>query len=404
MKIKNVISSVGLAMILGASMVQAASWEDLLQGVDGQTFQDDGHSHTGTLYNATIEYISVNGNGDGIFSDDEVVYIKITGPNGEVLETTENGHPGNLHPYELEAWAKANADALIKYIFGSDPMATATGTQNSVVEAATVIANSIIKNTKRSKEARAQLSGGTGYNSKVLLDAESASITNDGVKSKATSFTFDMNFDSETLNGEIGSVFIYKHVKSDQSNTKSHSLNLSPYYRFYQDISDDLYIAYVANVTANIHYLKSDVFTDGAGYLEYGAGLTIVPDYAINDQLSINGIIGVQIIEKYVPVSKLDGDLQFIAEAINNLPWQKSTNFGIGAQYEPIPNMLVNVNMLRVSQLGSEVESDKKNSMYYTASVNYYDNSWSYSLGYKTVRGVADYDEDAYMLGVQYNW
>jgi hypothetical protein len=388
--------------MMAFSLLEANSWEDVLKSVSGQNLQlnDNGVVTSGEVYKANFQYQVVDGNNNGKLDDNERVYVTISdGNEGSIATGTA------MTKDELTTWATENKDKFLEYIFGDNPTSGATGTQNSVTETSTAILQSVTNRTKRMRKATAKdvTEDGGMFNSQVMLNSEYASITYKGQDATSTNFMFDYFDDSETYAGEFGGMFIYKHVEADNLNTKVDTLNIAPYYRHYQDVSDDFYIAYVVNLAISLNYMKSDLFTDGAGYVEYGMGFSVVPDYAINDQWSVNGIVGFQALDKYIPTSQLDDEVKFIAEAVNDVPWQKSFNVGIGTQYEISNNMMFNANVLNVSMIGSD-DGDRDESLYLAASFYYFDEAWSYSLGYKTVQNVDNYDEDAYMLTIIYNW
>ncbi len=87
--------------------------------------------------------------------------------------------------------------------------------------------------------------------------------------------------------------------------------------------------------------------------------------------------------------------------ASNNTDLQKIANYGIGGEYRPKPNISINANIMQTKDLDSD--SNLK-ATYYVLQSNYYGELWNVGFGYKTVKNVSNYDEDTYMLTVQYNW
>lgn len=403
--------TLSLLMIMGLSQgVNAATqdendWAHILGGIkDSQTgrvgfLYDTNEQRLGTLYNASVDYQFRGGDGDGDFSSTESVLMRITLLSGETLNTETY-----MSPEELSAWADENADQLLKAVFGSDPSATVSGTTTSVA----AVSNEIIQLVSTSKQRKKATKGSQsksfdgGFSSLVVMDSEKASMNSNGIKGTSSALKF--SYDVEMKDGnDVGALFSYRKTKaSDVYNSKSSNILLSPYYKYYHTINDEIELIGVGNLLLNKRSLDSSLFQDFS-YLEYGAGLAVVPSYYVNDKLSFSLPIGIQTVKKKI-TSDVASSIDFIVDAINNLGFQTSVNYGLGAEYEIQPNWYANLNVLRTQEVGSDKSYNNDKVMYYNVGTTYYSEFWNYALGYKTVKNVLNYEEDAYMVSVQYNW
>ncbi|MBD3794083.1 MAG: hypothetical protein IE889_08015, partial [Campylobacterales bacterium] len=125
--------------------------------------------------------------------------------------------------------------------------------------------------------------------------------------------------------------------------------------------------------------------------------------YYINDDLSFSLPLGVQTIKKKINGNVPD-TVDFIVDAINDLGFQSSFNYGLGAEYAIKQNWYVNLDILQTQEVGADKSYDKDKITYYNLRTTYYGELFNYALGYKTVKNIANYDEDAYMVSIQYNW
>ena len=391
-------------ILIGLSQwANAADWEHILGEIrDNQTGErgvlyDTNERHSGTLYGASIDYQFRNGDSQGDFDSSEGVLMTITSASGEKLTTNQY-----MSPEELSNWANEHADQLLKSIFGTDPSATIGGTTTSVASASNEIMQ-LATMTKQRKKAKKDKEFNSGFSSLVVMDNEKASIHSNGVKGTSSAFKFI--YDTEMENGnDIGALFSYrKTTASDVYGSKATSVSLSPYYKYYYTINDKIEVMGVGNLLVNIRDLDSTLFKDFA-YLEYGAGLAAIPSYYVNDKLSFSLPIGIQTVKKSIPTNKVSSDVSFIVDAINNLGFQTSINYGLGAEYAIKPNWYANLDVLRTQEIGSNTTYNRDKVTYYNVGMAYYGELFNYRLGYKTVKNVSNYTEDAYMVSLQYNW
>ena len=130
-----------------------------------------------------------------------------------------------------------------------------------------------------------------------------------------------------------------------------------------------------------------------------------MPQYKITDSLSVDASLGYQYSKKYIPSSKVPEELEFVADAINNLEAMQTINYGVGAEYHFTQNWRANADILQVKQLATDdLEEGRDKATYYTIQTQIDLYNWTLGLGYKIVEDVKDYEESSYMATVKYNW
>lgn len=412
MKQKTKVSLIAFMLLLSQQGYSAEQdnqdWETILAGVkDDVTGQqgylyDTNQQRSGSLYNASVKYQFQGGNGDGDFESTEAVQMIITTLSGDTIST-----PGYLNPEQLSAWADEHADELLKAVFGTDPSATVSGTTTSVADASNTIIEQVAtskqqKRVKQNKKAQKAKAFDTSFSSLVIMDSEKANMKSN--RNKGTSSAFRFTYDKELKSGnDVGTLFSYRSTRaSDVYDSKSKSMLLSPYYEYYYTVNDDIEVIGVGNLLFNMRQMNSSLFNN-FDYYEYGMGLSAIPSYYVNDDLSFSLPLGVQTIKKKINGNVPD-TVDFIVDAINDLGFQSSFNYGLGAEYTIKQNWYVNLDILQTQEVGADKSYDKDKITYYNLRTTYYGELFNYALGYKTVKNIANYDEDAYMVSIQYNW
>jgi hypothetical protein len=388
-----------LLSIVVASSLFGGGWEDILKGsnADGQLI-DDGGSHTVTLYNSSFTY-TVNNN-DGIagnFSDTDTATVTLVS-NGKTI--TSGTTP--LTNDQLKSWATTNATSIIESIFGGDP-ASSLGGQNSAITTTEGIINTLstisAQTTKKVKEDINQ------FNSQTIMNSETASIKDKNKTIDGSSGIFAYANQMQSGNS-WGMIINYKTTKADDTmESKTATLSLTPFYKIENPIDKQLNIPVLLSLSGNLVYIESSIFPDGGGYLEYGAGVGILPTYQLNDSLMLTSTLGYQYLKKTIPSSYVPEDASWVADAINTLKPLQILNYGIGVEYKVVTNFKLNGNILQMQHLEtSNIEEGRESATYYSLSGTYDFKKWAINLGYKTVQGVQDYSEDTYMASLKYKW
>ena len=414
----SILLLIGLSQYTNAVTQDENDWAHILGQVrDNETgkvgfLYDTNDLRRGSLYNASVDYQFRNGDGDGDFSSYESVRITVTSPSGKKLSTNRY-----MTPKELSEWADKHKEQLLKAVFETDPSATVSGTtttvaaaSNEIIEISTVTrqrqratkANRTKTKVKKNKKGTKAKAFNSGFSSLVIMDSEKATMHSNGIRGTSSAFKFSYDTELESGN-DVGALFSYRKTKaSDVWGSKSTSISLSPYYKYYHTINDKVEVMGVGNLLINKRSLDSSLFNDFT-YLEYGLGLSAIPSYYVNDKLSFSLPVGVQTVKKRI-TSSVPDSIDFIVNAINDLSFQTSMNYGLGVEYALKPNWYTNLNIVRTQEIGSDTTYNKDKVTYYNIGMTYYSELFNYRIGYKTVKNVANYDEDAYMISAQYNW
>lgn len=410
-----------LSQSINAVTQDQNDWAHILSGVqDSQTGQigflyDTNEQRSGTLYNSSVTYQFQNADANGDFGASESVNMTITMPSGELIDTG-----GFLNADELSAWADANANALLKAVFGSDPSSTIVASTTSVAEVSNeivqyanitrqrtrpkTIKESVIKtkeDNNKNKESEKVIYDST-FTSLVMMDSEKASTRSNGVGASSSAFRFA--YDKELSSGnDIGAFFSYRKNKAnDVYDSKATNYLLSPYYKYYHTLNDDVEVIGIANLVLGLKSMDSSLFKNFS-YFEYGLGISAIPSYYLNDKVSFSIPFGIQTLKKRIS-SGVPESIDFIVDAINNLGYQTSFNYGLGAEYAFRNNWYFNADILQTRELGSDTSYERDVVTYLNLRTSYYGELFNYSLGYKTVQNIKNYSENAYMVSVQYNW
>ena len=239
-----------------------------------------------------------------------------------------------------------------------------------------ITANKSKKTLKKSQVAKAD------FSSLIIMDSEKASVKSG--TTDITSSAFRLSYDKE-LNAEsdVGAIFSYRQSKVDATGVKSKSYLLAPYYKYYSNITDKIDVQTIGNLVLG-KQKNSGATSD---YSKYGGGVTFVPNYYVSDALLFNAPVGLQSMKNSS------------GAGAGNTERKDIFNYGLGMEYNIQPNWLLNTSLLQTKDLGSSAKAT-----YYTIQSTYYGELWNMGLGYKTVKNVTNYDEDSYMVSVQYNW
>lgn len=398
---KNLVKK-SLLLSLVASSLMAGSWEDVLSGIDkDQGIVDDGNLQTNlSLYNSTISYLINNNDGEtGNFSGSDTGRIIITSSDGTVLDS------GVITSDAMEDWAKENASEIMSSVFGDDPSESMGGQNNAVVTSYTILdtITTIEDNSKLNKKST--LKNQTASQSISMLGSEKFIIKDQNKDIKGSNTVVSFSSVSPSANS-AGILINYKSSSADDNlDSKTKNLLLTPYYKIDGSIDEKLNIPVVLSLSANIVYLKSNIFEDGVGYFEYGGGIGVLPTYKMTDNLTMKLNIGYSYLKKYIPESYVPEDAQWLSDAINDLEALQVASYGLGAKYNIEKNWIILADILQTKHLQTQtIQQGREKATYYAVSSSYSWSDWSLRLGYKTVQDLKDYEEDAYLVSFSYSW
>lgn len=242
------------------------------------------------------------------------------------------------------------------------------------------VSHSIIQNLSTSKQKKQSQKGKSpmkvDFSSLIIMDSEKSSANTNGLAQNSSAFK--LSYDKELTNdSDIGAIFSYRDTEKI-----SKSILIAPYYKYYTTLNKYIDLETIANLTLN-----KEKVNIGQDYNNYGGGITLVPTYYLNDNFIFSLPIGIQAFKK--------------GSTSNNTKTQKLANYGIGTEYRPLSNLSINAHVLQTKDLDS---NSNLKANYYILQSTYYSELWNVGLGYKTVKNIANYEEDTYMVTVQYNW
>lgn len=379
------------------------AWERILSNTKDDTtgqvgvLYDTNGVRTGSIYNARITYQFQGANGDGKFSSTEAALVTFTSSTGKEIKTSTY-----MTPSQLEEWANANASDILEAMFSNDPFATVSGSPSSASTLSEVLIEQV-RETNRARHNKKESGFDTSFSTVIMMDSEKSKLKDKG--NEGTSSAFRFSYDKALASGnDVGFLMSYKDIKSDDVyGSKSKKLLISPFYKYYYDVNNNFDVVGVVNGVVDLSYMRSSLFSEGFGYLEYGAGITALPNYYLTDKFTISFPIGVQTLKKNLNFDVPD-NVKFIKSALNDIGFQTNLNYGMGLEYAIKDNWFVNTDVLKTQDIGSNKTTSKDKATYYSVRSAYRGESWDYVLGYKTVKDIDNFSEDAYMLSIQYNW
>jgi len=381
--------------------VFGGGWESFLATTSPtQQLEDDGAIHYGSIHNTIIAYRIV-GNNNHQLEKNERIYLVIIRPNWKIIATPLTGYTKS----QLIQWAKENARDLLFALFDSDPVQNFTSPVSTVENPIKILTvgpeESGKSSSKRSSLSSSQMN--TNYNSFIVLGSENSFLVNRGREGKSSAWSFFKNFGNNFGIG-IG----YRRTKmADKFHSTSYFLNLSPYFQLNINLNERLKITNRAYLTGNILYIKSKMFPEGTGYFQYGFGYLLKPTYIIQPDSNMywNGGVGFLLTKKYMPKSWIPQEMEFMAEAINNLPVDKIVTLSTALGKNFTSNIHGEMGTIYVRHLQiAGVGEGRSKALYYYSKLNATFGKWKVGIGYKYVTRLADYRERAYMVSIRYDF
>jgi hypothetical protein len=379
---------IAVALIAGSGGNAAAEgWEDIWKNLSaGKTIQS-GILESVTFYGAQAQFTIFDG--DGIpnnFSNADRIDVVLSGT-GDTLAF--NGTKD-----QLVDWAQANANTLLKIIFPSSPeesIGGLTGGQFTTQEI--MVASYGTISTVRNVDI--QVSGQYDY----------FELGPKHTKASGSSGLFAYSRDFAKGKQSLGFMIPYRYIKSeDNLNSKMGYFSLVPVYKYRYDIKGSK-LEWLTNLSVGAVYLKSGLFPEGGGYLEYGGGTGASFMSTLAENLSSKVGIQYQLVKKSIPDSLVTDELKWVSEAMNNLDMEQDLTISAGLSYDLIPDVWdVSTNLYRVHQLQSDADPDSKYQTVWNIYTGYTYKYFHVQLGYKTSFEMKDYKDNSYICTVRYNW
>lgn len=165
-------------------------------------------------------------------------------------------------------------------------------------------------------------------------------------------------------------------------------------------------VEWMANATFAVTHMKSKIFTDDTGYVEYGGGTGLRYSHALSPDVIVNAGLLFQGLKKEIPEDFVTDEVRWIAEALNNLPWEYSLIPSVGAVMSFMDGRLtLKGEVFRVHQLQAEVAPGYENQTVVFGMATVAPLSWfSFSVGYKETFELRDVKSQAYIVDFKITW
>lgn len=381
-----------LALVLAAAALGAAApahaddWEKIFQQLSPNATIVEGQQVTHQVYRGQIVYTITNHDGiSGNFSGADTVNINIKGTN-----LAFNGTKAGLISY-----ADAHAGQIWQAIFGVSPVAAVTGTSESQVSSAAVVSNltppAVPSLLERHWTNDVMASGEYNY----------LKVGDTSVQGSSGIFTY-----GHTVFGpknELGFAMPYRMLSAnDDLHTKINAFQPSIYLRHTALSGQPVFFTYGVTGFLGVNNF-SDTMIDNSLYYRYGGNAFTSVGREIYPWLAIFGDLSYEIGKYWVPKGGIDSDLQFIADAINDLPTDQTITFGARAGFVFIPDRLWGtLQVFRINSVGGQTVpgSEFETVTMFKLGTQIF-NFIYVDAGYKTSFEIKDYTDNTFILNVR---
>ncbi|MBI5789469.1 MAG: hypothetical protein HZA78_11525 [Candidatus Schekmanbacteria bacterium] len=389
-----------LLSAINPTKARAGGWEEILQKLSPGNEIVDGTPVTASAYNGTLTFTITNV--DGIannFGDTDTVDLTLTGA-GKTLVFSGS-------KTALVDWAKDNKDTLLTIVFGASPESSITGSTNTGYNIQQLFTN--ISPAPTASSSNSQMLFMPVTNKDIVVSGQYDYMTVGKNKDKANGSSGMFNYEhkfGEDSKHSLGIALPYRQLTvEDELESDFKYLSILPFYKF-RAYGRKYLVEWIVNLTANATYIKSALFPDGGGYFEYGGGIGLKYSYAFDPRFSVSAGIMYQALKKEIPAGLVPEELQWVSEAINNLPVEQDLVPSLGFVGQIVPDKLsLRGEVFRVHQLQSDVESDYK---YQTVALGqftyYFTKKIKASLGYKQSFEVKNLKDQSVIASLDIGW
>lgn len=418
-------------------------WQSIFNSLPAEKEIIHGREQRGKLYNANLIYTVRTRDGrDGVFRRNDNVDLRIE---SDVLpDLTFAGTKK-----ELIDWSKANKASLFKAIFGNAPEVTSSGSSSTQAMAQAAFMSPVytaptsVTRTTSSAPA-SSTSSQTGHGDSGAGEGEFASASGasdsegstEGSSEERVSFVPISNKDI-VVSGQRDSIAIGSDKGSGSSGimayewrfgeSRAYSAGITIPYRQLEmkDNLDTKYknaalmpfvkkrwyrmngvVEWMANATFGITYLDSKIFSDGSGYVEFGGGTGVRYSHALSPTAIVNAGVLFQSLKKEIPGDFVSDEVRWIADALNNLPWEYSLIPSVGGVMNLLNDKItLKAEIFRVHQLQSDVAPGYENQTVVFGMATVKPLNWlSLSLGYKETFELKNVTSKSYILDFKISW
>ncbi len=305
--------------------------------------------------------------------------------------------PTNLNRDEIEKWAIANADAILKAIF-PDGFSNATGeTDDSITSEKSL--NAILKKVKPVRQTKIindEFKGALEY---TFIDAND----NDG-QAASMVIGYDSDFGSSF---DFGFMLPYRYTNmDDELNSESHYVGFDFYGSYPVMKINNVTWNVGADIFTSLFYLTSDAI-ERCGNLKYGGGLytSVITNFNFG-MLSVG--MDYKISKADVPSGLVDTDNEFVEEVIdyiNDLETVHTFSYGFNFGVPLGDVAAVNLEVIRSNFFSDDISDDRDSKTVAGISFSYYSSeTFEMNLGYSQTFEIEDIDLKSIMFGTIYRF
>lgn len=387
-------------------------WQSIFNNIPSEKEIKNNVWQDGRLYNADVKFrvTTVDGQ-DGVFRDNDRVTLTVAGRGGSPLSFDGTKK-------ELETWAEANRTALFKAVFGNAPDTAASGmtSTQSLAQSAFMSSAYMSPNAMTAQDAAGAAAGTASSGTVSFVPVSNKDIVISGQhdrmkigSDKATGSSGIMAYEwrfGESRSSSVGITVPYRQLDvEDNLDTEYKHAAFMPFFkkRWYRANG---VTEWMVNGTVGVTYLKSKVFTDGGGYLEYGGGTGLRYSHALSPHVIVNAGLMYQALKKEIPNDLVPEEVRWISNALNDLPWEHNLIPSVGG----IANFMdgrvtLRGEVFRVHQLQDDVADGYEYQTVVFGMVTVRPLSWfSFSLGYKESFELRDITDQSYILDFKITW
>lgn len=372
----------------------ADEWENIFKNISSGSTITPGVSQQAKVYGSDMTFVITNNNGIvNDFDNNDTVNLTVKG-NGETLAF-------NGDKTSLINWAIQNKNNLMRAIFGNAPDAAVSGMTNGQMST-----QQLFSATLGSPE-----NFGISFipisNRDIVLKGQYDFMEIDNADATGGSgmLTYDHKFGDDN-DKSLGITIPYRQLDVDDSLDSSYqNVSFIPHFkkRWYmnQSLTE---LTFHANL--GLTYMESDLFPDGSGFMDYGAGTNVKYAYAFNDQLSLNAGLGYQVIKRDIPSDLVPDELKWVSDSFNDLDPEHSITPSLGVFYNIIPSKLsFRGELFRIHQVVGDAMSDYEKQTValgvFTFSIT---DKVRASLGYKRSFEMKDITDQSLVFDCKIRW
>lgn len=368
-------------------------WEDYFDALSPTGEIRDNITEKGTLYNARFRYrvtSPTDGRKGNLSRTDLITEFTV-----ESMYTGKSlSFPGGNRD-ELRAWADAHAEELFEIMYSASPDTSIGGVPNAYA----LTAQNIDRLFFNVQTVRHQDIGFTPQYDFLEIGPE---------HNDASGYSGTLSYASvigETGEHALGFEIPFRSLEvDDHVNSSLTYVMFKPFYE-YSTTSGANRFGIMGNALLGINYSESEIYDNGAAYLQYGAACGGAWGRTLTPWLTGRAGLAYQYLKGRLDEGNLSRESRWVAKAINNASAEQTLTPAVGLTVQIVPETLnLDVSAMRVHLVSGDLPDEAKYQTIASAFLNYTSGHWKLHLGYKTSFEIEDYRSHSVIAGVRYLW